>query len=65
MRPLCPGGTATGSNLIWQLQLAKNGNPKPKLNGFGYMVQSDSGKSVTAAYGSLLVAWTNDLISRS
>jgi len=56
---------AEQSSLLGQLRLAQNGNPKPKLQGFVSMVQSAGTAKITAAYASLLVAWTNDLIARS
>ena len=37
---------------------------KSYLASFVSLVQSQSGVSITAAYGALLVSWANDLIAR-
>ncbi|HEY2541514.1 MAG TPA: hypothetical protein VGH92_00530, partial [Gaiellaceae bacterium] len=58
--------SATASSLIATLQSAMNGNSAhAKLPVFISAVQSASGKTITAAYATLLLSWANDLLSRS
>jgi hypothetical protein len=58
--------SSEGVILVSQLQSALKGtSTKVKLQQLVYMVQQASGKSVNAAYASLLVNWTNDLIART
>ncbi|MGH2998422.1 MAG: beta strand repeat-containing protein, partial [Gaiellaceae bacterium] len=57
---------ATASSLISTLQSAMKGNSAhAKLPGFISAVQSASGKTINAAYATLLLSWANDLLSRS
>jgi hypothetical protein len=57
---------ATASSLISTLQSAMKGNSAhAKLPGFISAVQSASGKTISAAYATLLLSWANDLLSRS
>jgi len=58
--------SSEASTLASQLKLALNAgsSTKVKMLQFVFMVQQQSGKSITTAYAALLVNWANDLISR-
>ena len=57
---------ATANNLIAILQSAMSGNSAhAKLPSFISAVQSASGKTIAAAYATLLLSWANDLLSRT
>jgi len=53
------------SNLIWYLQKAVANNARIRLQQFVYEAQSQSGKTINAAYAALLVNWAQDLLART